>query len=224
MSNKIEAVIFDVDGVLLDSMPTLNAAPSLYLEKLGIEPEPNLGDRLFAETFESGAEYMIKRYGLKFTTQELLKELIDFQEDVYINEMKAKEYAKETLDYLKQAGIPMVIATSNERHFCEGAMKKHGFYDYFSGIITSPEIGNTKENPEIFNVAMKMLGKPKQNTILFEDGLHAITTANEMGLPSIGVYDQESAHLKDEIKALANQYVMDLGEWLNSTVAKNLKI
>ncbi|NLM19132.1 MAG: HAD family phosphatase [Clostridiaceae bacterium] len=222
MNNKIEAVIFDVDGVLLDSMPSLNALPSIVLQKLGIEPEPNLGQTLFAETFETACEYMIKRYNLKYSSEQLYEALMDYQTDIYINEIMPKKYAKETLEYLKQSGIPMVIATSNERYLCEEAMKKHGFYDYFSGIITSPEVGNTKEEPDIFYAALELLGKPKQNTVLFEDGLHAIITANNMGLPVIGVFDQESSHLQTEIRKRANQYVTGLDKWLDSPVAKNL--
>ena len=222
MNNKIEAVIFDVDGVLLDSMPSLNAMPSIVLQKLGIEPDPNLGQRLFAETFETASEYMVKQYNLKHSPEQLYQALMDQQTDIYINEIKPKKHAKETLEYLKQSGIPMVIATSNERYLCEGAMKKHGFYDYFSGIITSPEVGNTKEEPDIFYAALELLGKPEQNTVLFEDGLHAIITANNMGLPVIGVFDQESSHLQTEIRKRANQYVTGLDKWLDSPVAKNL--
>ncbi|MGI6579328.1 MAG: HAD family hydrolase [Saccharofermentanales bacterium] len=222
MNSKIEAVIFDVDGVLLDSMPSLNALPSILLQKLGIEPDPNLGQILFAETFETGIDYMIKQYNLQYSPEQLYQKMLDYQTDIYINEIKPKQYAKETLEYLKQSGIPMVIATSNERFLCEGAMKKHGFFDYFSGILTSPEIGNTKTEPDIFIAALQLLGKPKENTVLFEDGLHAIITANEMGLPVVGVFDQESSDLQIEIRKLANQYVTDLGEWLDSPVAKNL--
>ena len=134
MSKKIEAVIFDVDGVLLDSMPSLNAMPSIMLEKLGIEPEPNLAQILFADTFETASKYMIKRYNLNYSPEQLYKKIMDHQTDIYINEIIPKKYAKETLEYLNKSGIPIVIATTNERCLCEGAMKKHGFYDYFPGL------------------------------------------------------------------------------------------
>lgn len=224
MPNKIEAVIFDVDGVLLDSMSYLNTSALMFLEKFGIKPDADLKEVLFAETFQSGIEYIIKTYKINIHPEKLLADFIEFQEYTYINEMKPKKYAKETLEYLSQAGIPMVIATSNERHFCVEAMKRLNFLDYFAGIITSPEIGNSKHEPDIFKVALQMLNKPKENTLLFEDGLHAITTANKMDLPVVGVYDEESSDHQAEIKRLSNQYVKDLGEWLDSPVGRNLEI
>ena len=61
----IKGVIFDVDGVLLNSMPVWENLGELYLNRLGIEAEKGLGQTLFTMSLEEGAEYMISHYGLK---------------------------------------------------------------------------------------------------------------------------------------------------------------
>ena len=67
----IEGAIFDVDGTLLDTMPVWHDAGARFLATLGMEAEEGLGDKLFAETVQTGAEYLIKNYGLKMSRDEV---------------------------------------------------------------------------------------------------------------------------------------------------------
>ena len=68
----IRGVIFDVDGVLLNSMPVWENLGEIYLERLGIEAEKGLGETLFAMSLEEGADYLIENYGLKQTPGEII--------------------------------------------------------------------------------------------------------------------------------------------------------
>ena len=70
----IRGVIFDVDGVLLNSMPVWENLGELYLNRLGVEAEKDLGETLFAMSLEEGAEYLISHYGLDKTPEEIVKE------------------------------------------------------------------------------------------------------------------------------------------------------
>jgi len=106
----------------------------------------------------------------------------------------------------------------------EGALSRLGLMRYFDNLITSPEVGSSKEDPDIFEQAIEMLGRPKANTLLFEDGLHAITTATAMGLPVVGVCDSTSIADQGKIRDLADQYVLNLGEWLESDSGIHLTI
>jgi HAD superfamily hydrolase (TIGR01509 family) len=224
LSAKIKAAIFDIDGVIVDSMKLLSDMPAAFLREKGITPRPDLGEQMFHRTNEMGAVYMVKTYGLSIDPKILAKELIAYQAEQYIRQVEAKPYAKETLQYLKSHNIPLLIASSNERPMIEGALSRLELLHYFEGIITSPEVGSSKENPDIFEQAIQLLGHPKKNTVLFEDGLHAITTATHIGLPVIGVYDATSASDQPEIRALADQYVLSLEEWLESDAAVNLTV
>ena len=64
MLAKIEAAIFDIDGVILDSMKLLSDMPAAFLRKKGIEPRPDLGEQMFHRTNEMGAVYIVETYNL----------------------------------------------------------------------------------------------------------------------------------------------------------------
>ncbi len=68
----IKGVIFDVDGVLLNSMPVWENLGELYLDHLGIEAEKNLGETLFEMSLEEAADYLISHYNLEKTVEEVV--------------------------------------------------------------------------------------------------------------------------------------------------------
>ena len=69
----IKGVIFDVDGVLLNSMPIWENLGELYLRSLGVEAEKDLGEILFTMSLEEGADYLISQYGLNKTPEEIVE-------------------------------------------------------------------------------------------------------------------------------------------------------
>lgn len=78
----IKGVIFDVDGVLLNSMPVWENLGELYLDHLGIEAEKNLGETLFEMSLEEAADYLISHYNLEKTVEEVVQGLNKEVEDI----------------------------------------------------------------------------------------------------------------------------------------------
>ena len=87
----IRGVIFDVDGVLLNSMPVWENLGELYLNRLGIEAEKGLGDTLFPMSLEEGAGYLISRYNLDKTPEEIVKGLNREVQEFYERRVPLKE-------------------------------------------------------------------------------------------------------------------------------------
>ena len=87
----IRGVIFDVDGVLLNSMPVWENLGEIYLERLGIEAEKGLGETLFAMSLEEGADYLIENYGLKQTPGEIIAGLNREVQDFYGRKVRSKK-------------------------------------------------------------------------------------------------------------------------------------
>ena len=188
----IKGVIFDVDGVLLNSMPIWENLGELYLNSLGMEAEMGLGETLFTMSLEEGADYLISRYGLKKTREEIIEDLTREVRDFYVEKVPLKEGVRQYLFELNEKKIPMVIATSGDRKNAEFALKRLKVFNYFQAVFTCSEIGSGKNQPDIYLAAALQLDTEPSDTWVFEDAYHAIRTAKSAGFKTVAVYDSSN--------------------------------
>lgn len=186
----IKGAIFDVDGVLLNSMPIWENLGELYLRSLGVEAEKDLGEILFTMSLEEGADYLISQYGLDKTPEEIVEGLNREVRDFYAQRVPLKEGVREFLYEFNEKKIPMVIATSGDRKNTEAALKRLKILNYFQGIFTCSEIGSGKNQPDIYLAAALQLDTEPAETWVFEDAYHAIRTAKSVGFKTAAVYDK----------------------------------
>lgn len=210
---KIKGAIFDVDGTLLDTMHVWTNSGATYLASLGIEAEPDLGDKLFTMTVEMGAAYLKENYHLPYPVDEIRKGINGVVERYYFEEADFKPGARALLEEMKAAGVPMTIATSTEKYCILAAFDRLGYTDYFDAILTCGEVGASKSEPVIFYEAVRAMGTEPSETWLFEDGLYSIKTARAAGFKTVGVYDAVSEKDQEEIRQLTDLYVRDLRDF-----------
>ena len=203
----IRGVIFDVDGVLLNSMPVWENLGEIYLERLGIEAEKGLGETLFAMSLEEGADYLIENYGLKQTPGEIIAGLNREVQDFYGRKVPLKEGVRGYLQEFRDRKIPMAIATSGDRANAETALKRLKVLSYFRAVFTCTEIGSSKSQPDIYYAAALQLDADPSDTWVFEDALHAIRTAKKAGFRTAGVYDRASGRDLAQIRDTADIYL-----------------
>ena len=203
----IRGVIFDVDGVLLNSMPVWENLGEIYLERLGIEAEKGLGETLFAMSLEEGADYLIENYGLKQTPGEIIAGLNREVQDFYGRKVPLKEGVRRYLEEFRDRKIPMAIATSGDRANAEAALKRLKVLSYFRAVFTCSEIGSSKSHPDIYYAAALQLDTDPSDTWVFEDALHAIRTAKKAGFRTAGVYDRASGRDLAQIRDTADIYL-----------------
>lgn len=186
----VKGVIFDVDGVLLNSMPVWENLGELYLQRLGIEAESGLGARLYTMSLEQSAEYMIDRYQLELTPEQVIAGVNQEVKDFYAERVPLKEGVRQYLNEFREKGVPMVIATTGDRKNAEAALKRLNVFRFFQGIFTCSEIGSSKNEPDIYYAAALQLDTDPGQTWVFEDAYHAICTAKKAGFRTVGVYDK----------------------------------
>lgn len=209
----IRGVIFDVDGVLLNSMPVWENLGELYLSRLGIEAEKGLGNILFAMSLEEGADYLISHYGLDKTPEEIIKGLNCEVQDFYENRVPLKEGVRQYLQEFRDRKIPMVIATSGDRRNAQAALERLKVFSYFQGIFTCSEIGSSKSQPDIYYAAALQIDTEPSDTWVFEDALHALRTAQKAGFKTVGVYDRASARDLSGIWNTADIYLPEFKDF-----------
>lgn len=210
---NIKGAIFDVDGVLLDTMHVWTDAGARYLASLGKEAEPRLGDKLFTMTVDMGAVYVKEKYELTQPLDEIIRGINGVVEDYYYNHAPFKPGARELLEQLKAAGVPMTVASSTGKSYLLAAFDRLGYTDCFDDIFSCVELETSKSEPGIFFRACETMGTAPEHTWLFEDGLYSIKTAKAAGFKTVGVYDAVSAHEQDEIRETADIYVKSLQDF-----------
>lgn len=198
--------IFDVDGTLLDSMPVWENIGERYLTSLGITAKNGLKDVLHTMSLEQGAGYLKEEYQLEKNIPQIIKEVLKIVSDFYRFEAALKPGVRETLKWMSQNRIRMVVATSGNKELAEAALERNGILEYFEQIYTCTEIGAGKDEPEIYLTAAEALQTKPENIIVFEDAFHAAETAKKAGFKVIGIYDASNEENISRMKEVCDCY------------------
>ena len=206
----IRGAIFDLDGVLLDSMGIWNDLGARYLRGQGITPEPGLNAILFAMSMEQGATYLKAHYPLPQSEAEIGDGIARMLADYYFYEVPAKPGAAALLAFLAERNIPMAAATSSPRTHVTQALRRLGLLPYLKEIFTTGEVGVSKHQPDIYHLAAEQLGTRPAETLVFEDSLYALKTAAAAVYRTVGVFDASGEADQAGLSAAADAYLMDL--------------
>lgn len=204
---SIKGIIFDADGVLLDSMGIWDQAPEMYLRSKGITPEKHLGQKMFAMSMPEGAEYIKKHYLADFPVTKILDGVTDTICTFYEQEVLLKPGVEETLRWIQKQRIPMTVATSSEKNVISKAFERLGIFSCFQQVFSCEEVGAGKDRPDIYYAAQQEMACRVEETIVFEDSFYALQTAKKAGFVTVGVYDRFSENQREEIQMLADHYL-----------------
>ena len=208
----IKGVIFDIDGVVLDSMSIWKDLGARYLISRGIEPEEGLNEILFSMSMEQGAEYAKEHYGLNESVEEILDGIRLMIQSFYFDEVQAKSGAESLMSFMKENGIKITAATSSPRIHIERALERNGLLGFFEKIFTTSEIGVSKHSPVIYNKAVEFMCLDVGRVLVLEDSLYALKTASAAGYRTVGVYDKDGETDQDGVRETGDLYIWDLNE------------
>ena len=209
--NNLKGAIFDMDGLMIDT-------EKLYL-KFWILAAKDFGYDMRPEHV-----YAIRSMARKFSIPKIKSFL---GEDCPTEEIRAhrtvlmNEYIKENglevkkglftlLDYLRDHGIKMAVATATPSSRTTEYLHTIGAYDYFSAMVCGDMITNGKPAPDIYLTAAKELGLPPQECAAFEDSPNGITAAHAAGCHAIMIPDMTQPD--EEIKPLLSAVYDSLDE------------
>ena len=212
----IRGAIFDLDGVLLDSLGIWYDLGMRYILGMGMEPVPGMSETLFSMSMEQGAEYLKRTFSLEKSEEEIIGDLEQILRDYYYKEVSAKEGAEQLLAFLQKQGVKMAVATSSLRPHVMEALKRLGLFFYVQEIITTSEVGESKHSPRIYELAAHSLGFPAEEILVFEDSLYALKTAKAAGFRCVGVYDAQGESDQRGLKTTADLYLQSLLDFLEN--------
>ena len=206
---RIRGAIFDVDGTLLDSMFIWDTIGETYLRSIGYQPKENLNETFKNMSLHQAACYYQTEYGVTLSIDQIMDGVNAMLERYYRFEVPLKPGVAELLERLRQDGVRLCIATATDRHLVEAALDRCGVLSCFGEIFTCNEVGHGKDEPDIFEVALRFLGTRREETLVFDDALYAVRTAKEAGFPVAAVYDSHERS-QAEVRARSDLYLEDL--------------
>lgn len=211
---EFEAILFDMDGTLVDSMWMWEAIDVEYLAKFGKELPDDLQKCLEGKSFSETAVYMKERFQIPDSTEEMKAEWNRMACEKYRHEVPYKPGAPEFLQQCREKGIRLGIATSNSRELVEVAAESLALYDYFACILTACEVKRGKPAPDVYLAVAERLGVSPEKCLVFEDVVPGIQAGKAAGMQVCAVRDASSKASEEEIRALADYYIEDYRELL----------
>ena len=208
----ITGAVFDVDGTLLDSMSVWDTIGEDYLRSIGYTPRENLNETLQTMSLRQAARYYQTEYGVTLSIEEIVDGVNSRLEHFYREQVPLKPGAGEFVRELSRCGVRLCIATATDGYLVEAALKRCGVLPYFERIFTCTEVGKGKDEPDIFEAALRFLGTERSKTVVFEDALYAARTARADGFPVAAVYDRHEKR-REELNALADIYLADFSDF-----------
>lgn len=209
---QIKGAIFDLDGVLLDSMFIWDTLGETFLNSQGIEPREDIRETLRPMSLLQAAEYFRDEYGMLKSVEKIIDEINSLVEHFYFDFVKPKPGVIDFLDKLRENNVKMCITTATDRFMVDAALKRNNMEKYFGKIFTCTEVGHGKDKPEIYLQALDYLEIPKKELIIFEDALYAIKTAKNADFSVVGVYDSTADGQQMEIKELVDAFITTFEE------------
>ncbi len=214
MLSNIEAVIFDLDGTLVDSNGIWEDIDKEFMAVRGLSMPENMADLIDGMSYKQVAHWFKEYFNLAETPEELMDIWNDMALKQYENDILPKKGAVEFMEYLSNKNIKISIASSNALPMINAVLKKHNMDKFVDVIITSDELGTGKDNPTVYLEAAKRLNVDPEKCMVFEDIVPGIEACNSVNMKTCAIYDSHyySDDYEKEKERIADIYIRDFTE------------
>lgn len=218
MLEQIKAIIFDIDGTLMDSMWVWTSIDDQYLEKYHLREPEGFHEGMEGKSYSETAHYFLELFPeLPFSPQEIMEEWNRMAYEMYRSKVKLKPGAYEFIQDMKARGMKLGIATSNQRELAEVGLQANGIDQFFDVMWTSCEAKKGKPAPDVYLNVARDLGVLPEQCLVFEDVPMGILAGKNAGMKVCAVEDDFSAEQREKKKSLADYYIRTYYDIKNKT-------
>lgn len=184
----MDAILFDVDGTILDSLGVWNEVVQAIYDANHIDSNVEEDMKRYHSLKASEAFAWIHAHWHTKMDEKDMEELADtILERAYTKTIQPLPGAVEFIKLAKKKGYRLGVVTSSPLRLLKPCFQRLGIFEDFDGIESAEDLGLSKRNPEIFERALKALHVRAKDTYYFEDSRYALDTADGLGIVGIGV-------------------------------------
>ncbi len=199
----LQTVIFDMDGVIVDTEPVHNYAYYQHFKELGIE----VSAEMFATFTGNSTKNVFQKIKEHFGVTEDIPTLVEKKRSLFNDAFDTKadlfllEGVEDLIKQLHQNGIQLILASSSSKVTINRVFNRFKLDTYFSHIVSGEDFPQSKPNPDIFLEAVRLSKSNKENCIVIEDSTNGIKAAHAAGVFCVGY---RSVNSKKQDYSLAN--------------------
>jgi HAD superfamily hydrolase (TIGR01509 family) len=215
----IQTVIFDMDGVIVDTEPVHSYAYFQHFAELNIDVSKDMFTSFMGNSTRNTFQKLKELFPIEGEVEELIQrkrtlfnDAFDSKKDLYLIEGVEK-----LIQDLHQNGMQLILASSAAKVTIDRVFSRFNLHQYFSHIVSGEDFPHSKPHPAIFEFAASLSAAPKENCIVIEDSTNGIKSAKAAGLFCVG-YNSENSKLQD--LSLADVIVQSLDDLSFDIIAK----
>ena len=191
----MKAVIFDMDGVIIDSEPIHFETDMETMKYL----ECNISKEELEKYVGTTNEYMFSDIKKNYNIEKSVEDIINYRAEIIKNkivqsDLEPIEGIRELLSELKKKNIPAAIASSSPKDFINVVVSKFKLQEYFKYIVSGEEVANGKPAPDVYLETAKKLGIYPKDCIVIEDSKNGVLAAKSAGMRCIGFQNINSGN------------------------------
>lgn len=189
LPRPIAALIFDMDGLLVDSEPLAGETIVALFRRHGreVDLEAEAGQRLVGMRMREILAIVADMYGLALPTDALAQEYEELRLTVLAGRLQLMPGARELIAFAKDSGLPMALATSGVRRYADAVLAETGLAGSFVVEVTGEDVARGKPAPDVFALAATRLGITPAECVVFEDAPNGIAAAVAAGMRAVAV-------------------------------------
>ena len=182
-----EAVVFDCDGLLVDSEPCWTVAETELFARYGLSFTMDYKAKLIGRSLPAAALVMAELFGEPQSSAARLEtELFALVTEVVSAQAEAMPGAGELVAQIGNS-VPVAVASNSPRALLDAALTRGGFTGVFPVSIAADEVSTPKPDPEMYHVACSRLGSNPERVLAFEDSMTGVASARAAGVRVVGV-------------------------------------
>lgn len=217
----IRALIFDMDGLLVDSEPLAAKAMDTFLARYGLQRRHEVHSKLLGRRLGDAISIVRDAYQIDRPLEALVEEYGELRVESLRGNLVRMPGVEAVIDFGRAAGLRLALATSGIRAHASVSLEETGLAGLFDAEVTGDEVARGKPEPDLFLAAAAKIGIDPDACVVFEDAPNGVAAARSAGMTVAAVPNSLSTGLEFNVKPdVVLRSLCEAPEWLRTLGVK----